>query len=227
MTKIRIASWNCGGGFKTSKKLDFIKSFDADILICQEPRDNELENFKKIFWVTNQPEKSKPKGLGVYTSNEAIKIKPLPFSKDFELIQPLEVNLNNRSFNLMAVWSYNRRSQGIFKGKRGMMIEALKHYAKDYSKNTIWIGDFNNGPTIKNAKFWNPLVDQFKSNRVDQLEFQGSPYTHYNNKGTLHKVDHCFVSVNRDFNVVDQSLIPLETSPSDHAPLLVDIRLTI
>ena len=220
---MRIVSWNCCGSLKSEEKLSFLLNLNPDIAIIQEARETDIEGEQKVLWRTNQPDKNNPKGLGIYKFNPDVQITTLPTIEDFELLQPIGISSDDIKISLVAIWAYNKRSQGIYKGKRGMMIDAVDAFSEFTGESCLWIGDFNNGPTIAEGKYWDPVVNKLADKKMNLLTFPGSTPTHKNNKGTLHQIDHLFAGENIAARGSLTPRISLEDAPSDHVPLVLDI----
>lgn len=221
---MRIISWNCCGSLKSAEKLNFIMAFEPDLLIIQEIRCNDMSEDSRVLWVSNQKDKTNPKGLGVYKFNSAVQVIALDANPEFEVLQPLRIEYLGVKFNIMSVWAYNRRSQGKYKGRDGMVVDALGYYGNFQKPDCLWLGDFNNGPTIRNGKFWNPVLEVFQKNEMHEVLFPGGNITHKNNKGTLHHIDHCFSGAELFRGLKAHKRLALDQVPSDHVPLVLDLN---
>lgn len=218
---MRIVSWNCQGSLKSSEKIKFIESLKPDVLIAQEVRESDINECEIKIWLTNNPDKKNPKGLGIYSFNKELKIKPLEKNSDYEIYQPINLSYKDFNFNIMAVWSYNKRSVGKFKGKSGLVLRALNDFDRYLTKNDMWIGDFNNGPEIKNGKSWLEVEDVFSKKSFGKSNFDGH-YTHFHNSGRSFQIDHCFLGNDLQSKFKAHPLLDIKDVPSDHLPLIID-----
>ncbi|MEI7441602.1 MAG: hypothetical protein WCK43_08255, partial [bacterium] len=155
---MRILNWNCNNGISNKRQIDYLKSFNADVVIIPEIKKSNIKTLSpdSYVWATNNHLNLAPKGLGVLSFN-GYTLEECPRDEDMELFIPVKVKSSKQSFNLVAVWNfYSACKQGRFKGVTGpecVEFSALKYY-KDFLKDPCLIaGDWNLGPTFAQAGF--------------------------------------------------------------------------
>lgn len=220
---MRIVSWNCLKGIGKKQKEEFIRSLNPDILILQESRESDFNSVMNRVWVTNKNKRT-GLGMGVYFFNRNISFRTLPMDTKFEVVVPIEIQFNGGVFVLVAVWAFNRRSVGEFKGKRGMMGEALKHYKDLLGSKSCWIGDFNNGPEINKGITWATIRDLFTESGMQKIIFSQDCVTFRRGEKKL-EIDHCFLGNELYSRSTWPDLSDATTDLSDHVPLIVDLEI--
>jgi exonuclease III len=185
--KLRIVSWNCHYGFDVEKS-NVIKEFDADILVIQECRRMDMENYgndkEHWDWYGDHKEAKekgeinteKDLGIGLFWKDGII-IEQLPEWKNsfkdncnFRYLIPYKVKGNFEPFTLIVVWTKAKYITG--ENDRLEYVQkahaAIDHY-NDLGlliNQVILIGDFNSSP------IWNDCYreGQKHSNLVEKLE---------------------------------------------------------
>ena len=151
---MRIVLWNTNNGINQKSQIDYLKSFKPDLAILPELKEKNIETLEAVdsVWVTNNHKNKVPKGLGVLSFRENIKLELQEFDRDMEIYLPIIVSVDEFKFNLLAVWNfYSACKQGRFKDVKGeecLEYSALRHY-KDFFRDPCLIaGDWNLGPTF-------------------------------------------------------------------------------
>ena len=224
---MRIVSWNCNGAFR--KKYNAIRDLDADINVIQECEDpSEISDAEYCEFASNYIwcGQNKSKGLGVF-AKQGINISENHWPK-YCLREFLSVRVND-AFDLVAVLA---------------CMPYIKEYyvyqninLKNYSENTILIGDFNsNSIWDKKAEIRThsrvvaelseiglQSVYHFFSQEPQGKETHPTFYLQRNPNRKFH-IDHCFADCKR----VDAYRVLTDTEKwlkySDHMPIVLEIK---
>jgi exonuclease III len=234
---MKIVLWNCNNGLGRAEKIDYLMSFKPDLAIIPEIKEHNIEklNPSKYIWITNNPKKNKPKGLGVLAFN-GINITSLPRDSDMEIFIPVRVESNTLSFNLLAVWNfYDRCKQGRFKDvtdENRVEYSALKHYKNLFEDHCLIVGDWNIGPTLKSTKGYQRLNEILGQSNILSLyhlhkgiDLMNTDYaTHVHARGKSHIIDHIFGSPHFQTSIESFEIPKMsEVVLSDHAPLVLKV----
>lgn len=241
---MKIITWNCNGALR--KKLDFIDSFDADVLVIQEC-ENPVESSKDyLSWAGKYLWKgtNKNKGIGIFAKN-GVKLEALNWeaiyeihtvswkSCDLELFLPC---LINGKIPLLGVWT--KSPNGSIFDYIGQFWIYLQMFKSEMAHDEqIICGDFNsNSMWDKKDRWWN------HSNVIKELEDLGlhSLY-HYHkneeqgkesqetfflqkNKNKNYHIDYVFLKNKILGNSKIEVLEPdMWLAYSDHAPILFEV----
>ena len=232
---MRILVWNIN--MAVHKKVALLQQLAPDLAILPECAAPEVIltrcpefTFTDAQWV----ERSRHKGLGVFSFGSVRLARPPVFDPRFEVFLPLRVTGPIR-FHLLAVWALN------FHPTAGLsMPDALRFYRRFLARrDTVVAGDFNNsvfwdrpGKRTNFAGITNSLAklgltsayhavtgESFAQERHSTLWFLKRPQQGYH-------IDYCFVPkrwLSRSVSVwVGQHGDWL--THSDHAPLVVSIN---
>lgn len=227
---LNIVSWNCQNGLKGKDKGSYIEKLNADILVLQEVKESDLgcpylSKSHQSFWMTNNKTSKNPKGLGVYVFNKKVFAKLLPRNEDFELFLPVRFTGEGCEFDIVCVWDFNHRAKGLFMGKSGVIHQAIDFYKSNLFNKSIWVGDYNNGPEIKNGKLWSEIVNKMISEGYQKANISNTEirHTYAHNLGRSFEIDHCFVRGFKTFNCILASGEGFTKSPSDHIPIILKV----
>lgn len=141
---MRILVWNLN--MAAHKKVALLQQLAPDLAILPECASPEVVaakcpefSFTDAQWV----ERSRHKGLGVFSFGDVRLARSSSFDPRFEVFLPLRVSGPVR-FHLLAVWALN------FRPTSGLnMLEALRFYRRFLSRrDAVVAGDFNN------SAFW-------------------------------------------------------------------------
>jgi endonuclease/exonuclease/phosphatase family metal-dependent hydrolase len=229
---MRIASWNCNGGFGEKEK-KAIMEIGADIYIIQECKKEECKKLNTPWFGDC---KDSNRGIGIFS--ETFQFEPLFKEIKYRYVLPFKATGNGKEFTLFAVWT-----KGYLKEDNNG--EYIQHVWKaitdsDFEKHlehpTILIGDFNSN------KIWDKVYKEGNHSAVEKLlkEKYTISDVYDSKKGrseypTLYwrydldapfKVDYCFAS--DSFRVDDVEIGKYEdwVAPklSDHCPIIVDLE---
>ncbi len=234
---MRVLLWNCNNGLGRSEQVEQFHSFHCDIAIIPELKEHNLDALEPedSVWVTNNQNKSKPKGLGVLAYNKW-RIESLPRDEDMEIYLPLKLSNDKESLFLLAVWNfYHAAKAGRFKGVRGenaLEWSAIRHYRDLLADDTLVIGDWNFGPTFSQEAFQR-LVSSLKDLGLLSLyhQFYSLPHnqtqhtTFRTTRNTDHHLDHIFGSEHFARRMLSYEILPFEEVVlSDHAPCILEFK---
>lgn len=127
---MRIVTWNCNGGIADKTKLEYFKSFNADVAVLPEVRESHLKGLgvTDSIFVTNNKKIKSPKGLAVVSFN-GFKLTALPSDPDLEIFIPAAVSGHGIEFRLLGIWNfYSRCKQGRYMGQENLAQIAFDHY---------------------------------------------------------------------------------------------------
>lgn len=237
---MKIVSWNCCKGFHQKSKL-LLEKLPADIYVIQECADpSYVDNaeYKSLlrngFWVGGTTDKSREKGMAIFSLNENIKFEKLDWEDNHGLLKYfLPVRVNNK-FTLIGVWTH-----------KNYCVQCFDYITANESKineDCIFIGDFNSNITQDynkpKKKTWAKCVEFFEKHGLCDAyhyvtgEEQGKEKmpTHYlyRHLDRPYHFNHCLVNKKRivDFAVGEHNdwLKNVEgKSTSDHMPIIIDI----
>src|SRR3974390_2292005 len=113
---MRLVAWNCAMGF--GRKLNELRRLRPDIAVLSEvacperlrKTTPELREFP-IIWVGD---KNPNKGLAVISFSGGELALDVSYRKANQFIAPVRV-CGSKRFNLLAVWDYNDRKEGLNK----------------------------------------------------------------------------------------------------------------
>ena len=222
------------------KKQQYLSELKPDIAIvpecaapevvkshCQEFRFNDAD------WVGE----NKNKGLGVFAFGEITLSRDECFDPRFSQYIPLNVEIAGKSmFNLLAVWSFNRRRK--IEGIANPTVAAFAHYSSFLAgSNSIAAGDFNNCPAFDKPKSPNKMKNTVATlarcglksayHFFNDCELgEEADQTHFWRKGEKEfHIDYCFVPEGAQIRKVAVGSREQWIDRSDHAPLVVDISV--
>lgn len=248
---MKIISWNCNGALR--KKIEFIDSYSADILVVQECEDPGQSTKAYRSWVGDYlwHGDNKNKGIGIFARN-GHRVEQLNWSKtytqkgiynsnpakswnsdDLKLFLPCRID---DDITLLAVWTKKNKSD--YFGYIGQFWKYLQIHREDLSKEkTVICGDFNsNVRWDKIDSWWNhsDVVQELKdiglqsvyhvvNNEMQGQESQPTLFLQKNPEKAYH-IDYFFVSE----DLLKDSEMDIEKSAqwlknSDHAPLTLTI----
>ena len=232
---MRIVVWNIN--MAAHKKIPQLRYLNPDLAILPECAAPEVIASKCpdfAFTDAQWQERSRHKGLGVFSFGDLRLTRSSGFDTRFEVFLPIEV-VGRQRFHLLAVWALN------FRTRSGCtMPDALRHYREFLSAtDAVVAGDFNNSifwdrpgkPTNfahveETLKGWGlssayhaATGEAFAQERTPTLWFLKRPLHGYH-------IDYCFVPqtwLTRPVSVwigrAEQWL-----SYSDHAPLVISVK---
>ena len=200
---MKILTWNCNGALR--RKFNFLKQFDADILIiqeCENPGVTLDKNYKE--WAKNYlwAGENNNKGLGIFAGDRII-MKILNWKTD-GLKYFIACKINN-DFNLLGTWCHGANIRTF--GYIGQLWKYLQLHKKKLNKCLI-AGDFNSNVIWdKRDRWWNhgDVVKELKELKIESLyhkyneaeeegkESQPTFYLHRDLKKPYH-IDYVFAS---------------------------------
>ena len=137
---MRILVWNIN--MAAHKKIPLLRRLNPDIAIIPECAAPEVVVAKCpgfTFTDAQWQERSRHKGLGVFSFGDFYLARSPDFDSRFEVFLPIEVAGRTR-FNLLAVWALNFHA-----GSGVTMLDALRFYRRFLeSADSVVAGDFNN-----------------------------------------------------------------------------------
>src|SRR5215470_6801561 len=137
---MRILVWNIN--MAAHKKLALLQQLAPDLAILPECAAPEVILSKCpefTFTDAQWQERSRHKGLGVFSFGNVRLVRSPSFDSRFEVFLPLQVTGSLR-FHLLAVWALNFRSTSGL-----TMPDALQFYRRFLSRrDAVVAGDFNN-----------------------------------------------------------------------------------
>jgi endonuclease/exonuclease/phosphatase family metal-dependent hydrolase len=231
---VRILVWNLN--MAAHKKIALLRRLEPDLAIlpeCAAPEVIVSKCPEFTFADAQWQERSRHKGLGVFSFGNVRLTRSPSFDPRFEVFLPLRVTGRSR-FHLLAVWALN------FRAASGLtMPDALRFYRRFLSRRAAVVaGDFNNsvfwdrpGKRTNFVGVANSLSqlglasayhavtgESFAQERQSTLWFLKRPHQGYH-------IDYCFMPqtwFSRSVSVwVGQHKEWL--THSDHAPLVVSI----
>jgi hypothetical protein len=232
---MRILVWNLN--MAAHRKIGLLQQLAPDLAILPECAAPEVIvakcpefTFTDAQWV----ERSRHKGLGVFSFGNVRLARSSSFDPRFEVFLPLRVS-GPVCFHLLAVWVLNFRPTSDL-----TMPDALRFYRRFLSRrDAVVAGDFNNSVFWDRSGKWTNFVDiahtlstlglasayhavtgeSFGQERQATLWFLKRPHQQYH-------IDYCFIPttwVSRSLSVrVGHHKEWLRHS--DHAPLLVTVH---
>ncbi len=232
---MRIVVWNIN--MAAHKKIPQLRSLNPDLAILPECAAPEVIVSKCpdfTFTDAQWQERSRHKGLGVFSFGDLHLKRSSDFDARFEVFLPIEVT-GRQHFHLLAVWALN------FRARSGCtMLDALRHYrAFLAAADAVVAGDFNNsvfwdrpGKPTNFARVAETLTgcglssvyhaatgEAFAQEHAPTLWFLKRPLQGYH-------IDYCFVprswltsSVSVSVGLAEQWLLY-----SDHAPLVISVK---
>lgn len=135
---MRIVSWNCNGALR--KKLDAVRTLNADVYVIQECEDPERCTDKEYqAWAENHHwiGSNKNRGLGVFAKRDIVLAKHHLDQCSFELFLPCIIAGN---IALLAVWTRYSLTQRYI-GQLWSFLQLHKEFLR--CENAICIGDLN------------------------------------------------------------------------------------
>ena len=232
---MRILVWNIN--MAAHKKITLLHQLTPDIAILPECAAPDVIvskcpgfTFTDAQWL----ERSRHKGLGVFSFGDFYFTRSPSFDPRFEVFLPVEV-VGRTRFNLLAVWALNFRA-----GSGSTMLDALRFYRRFLEDTTsIVAGDFNNSvfwdrpgkPTnfsgvaealseLGLSSAYHAVTREiFAKERRPTLWFLKRPHQSYH-------IDYCFLSRAWFFRPVSV-WVGLHTqwlAHSDHAPLVISVN---
>jgi exodeoxyribonuclease-3 len=239
---MRLVAWNCAMGL--SRKLEELRKLRPDMAVLSEvacskrlrksrPELHELP----IIWVGD---KNPNKGLAVISFTGSELALDASYRKTNKFVAPVRVNGPKR-FNLLAVWDYNDRQEGLNK-RPGPLLRALEQ-SSDFCKerDLVVAGDFNNNRQWDKPNGLNNMVriarelmdrglvslyhEQTKLPFGSEAQFT---YWHWRRRDRPYHIDYIFVPKTWLKNKISFEIGTFEpwclTRRSDHAPLIAEFR---
>jgi hypothetical protein len=137
---MRILVWNIN--MAAHKKITLLRQLNPDIAIVPECAAPEVVVAKCpgfTFTDAQWQERSRHKGLGVFSFGDLRLTRSSYFDPRFEVFLPIKV-AGRKRFNLLAIWALNFRA-----GSGVTMLDALRFYRRFLeSADSVVAGDFNN-----------------------------------------------------------------------------------
>jgi exonuclease III len=164
---MKILTWNCNGAFR--KKFEFLKEFDADILIVQEcenpetTKDPKYKDWAKNYIWTGE---NNNKGLGIF-ANDNTSIENLLWETN-HLKYFIACKVNN-DFNLVGAWCHGANSPTF--GYIGQLWKYLQIHKTNLNRCFI-AGDFNSNVIWDRwDRWWNhsDVVRELKELKIESL----------------------------------------------------------
>ena len=237
MNKMRIISWNCGGGFRNKYHLMDELGFDLCIIQeCEDPSSSPITEYKnwagKHLWVGE----NRNKGIGVFTRHgHTTELCDLSTGGN-KLFLPFKLN---NSVNFLAVWT-----KGSTKKLDGYIAQLWSYLQLNIqhleAKKSIIIGDFNSNaewdakrPERNHSAVVNLLNNLGMKSlyHLDKDEPHGKEneptfFMHRNISKGYH-IDYCFASSQIITNPHSLRLEkPSEwLDKSDHVPMLIQLNI--
>src|SRR5690606_24451188 len=236
---MRIVEWNCQGSFRT--KNQFIKPYEADILVILECENSERLKFNKLtpepndfVWHGDSPNK----GIGIFSYSDY----RFEILKDFNplhrYIVPIRVFNENCSFLLIAVWAMDHKTDPLSR-YIGQIWNAMNYYSYLLNGNILVIGDFNSNQIWDGKERTgnhSALIELLQNNNISSLyhrqfnEGQGKEsrktfFMHCNQNNGYH-IDYILASdklIESRYNLALGDFGEWK-SWSDHIPLILDIN---
>lgn len=218
---MKIITWNCNGALR--KKLDYVDSLNADILVIQECEDPSKSTKLYRHWADDYlwTGLTKNRGIGVFTRN-GNRINRLNWSghfqisgfkrkhryhswktSDLKLFLPFSVN---DTYTVLGVWTKGSESE-VF-GYVGQFWKYLQIHDQVLSgPKTLIVGDFNsNAIWDKTDRWWNHTgviqelqalgiesLYHYQTNETPGTETQPTFYLHRKEVKPYH-IDYTFLS---------------------------------
>ena len=238
---LRIVIWNCN--MALHKKIEPLMALRPDIAIIPECDNPEIVKKKASSFIFNDAvwiNKSRNKGLGVFTFGSFTATKSPLYSSEFELFLPVKIS-GQQSFNLLAVWDFYYKPKIPAHQNGAWTRAAIRHYRDFISEEpSVVAGDFNNNVLWDKRNL--DYVGNF-SHTVNDLERLGfdSAYHQFENcrygkepeptlywrmsKTHVYHIDYCFVPNDWFHKRLKVTLGRPEQwlCFSDHVPLLVEV----
>jgi len=233
---MRIVVWNIN--MAAHKKIPQLRHLNPDLAILPECAAPEVIVSKCpdfTFTDAQWQERSRHKGLGVFSFGDLRLTRTAAFDARFEVFLPIEVVGRREHFRLLAVWALN------FHARSGCtMPDALRHYREFLAAmDSVVAGDFNNSifwdrpskPTNftrvaealaelgLSSAYHAVTREAFAQERAPTLWFLKRPQQGYH-------IDYCFVPQTWLANSASVWVGPAgQWLPySDHAPLAISVR---
>lgn len=238
---IRVASWNCAGGFRN--KVDRVLALDADIYVIQEaePVDAYARSLPEGPSVYYERRPEFPKGLLVFTRPGWIVTGRAGQDRGYGHVAPLVVVApDGRTIDLRAVWTLDALPhEAAYVGQAHLALDDIPHTPNGWS-DRVAIGDYNSNAIwdSERRRHHTALVERMTALGMNSAyhaltgEVQGSEtqptfFLHRNASKTFH-IDHCFTDLEVADVLVgsfaDWSGLKVDGGVSDHCPLLVSLR---
>lgn len=249
---MKILTWNCNGALR--RKVEFLDSFEADVLIIQECEDPSKYKGDYLNWAGNYlwTGDNKNKGLGVFVKN-GHHLSALPWKGTYTIpgildLHPsaswttdelkifLPVAVNNH-LKILAVWTKGSDQEAF--GYIGQLWKYLQIHREDLSgPSTLLVGDLNSNVIWDKPDRWwshSGVVKELNQVGLKSLyhhqtdESQGlekSPtfYLHRNKSKPYH-IDYVFASSDL-INACHLEIGTFEEwiDKSDHMPLVMELN---
>ena len=225
------------------KKVEPLTSLRPDIAIIPECDNPEIVKKKASSFIFNDAvwiNKSRNKGLGVFTFGSFTATKSPLYSSEFQLFLPVKIS-GQQSFNLLAVWDFYYKSKLPAHQNSAGTRAAIRHYREFISEDpSVVAGDFNNNvlwdkPKPVYAGNFSLIKDDLKSLGLDSAyhQFENCSYgkepepTLYwrMSKTHVYHIDYCFVPNDWFHKRLKVTLGRPEQwlCFSDHVPLVVEV----
>lgn len=238
---IRVASWNCAGGFRN--KVDRVLDLDADVYVIQEaePVDGYLDRLPggASHYFERRPEY--PKGLLVFTRPGWTVVGRNQVASTYAHVAPLiVVRPDGGTLDLRAVWTLDAKPrEAAYVGQAHLALDDIPHAVNGRS-DRVAIGDYNSN------SIWDAERRRHHTTLVERMEALGMPSAYHGFTGEAQgseaqptfflqrnaskpfHIDHCFTDMEvADVQVgtfADWSGLKADGGVSDHCPLVVSLR---
>jgi len=235
--KMKIISWNCGGGFRHKFKLMTELGFDMCIIQeCEDPTSSPSDSYKQWAGTHLWTGENRNKGIGIFLRNGfKAKIKDLsdggnklflPFivSNDLTVLAVwTKGSKQTKDSYVGQLWSYLNLNSQILNSKKIMIVG-------DFNSNALWDSKRPTGNHSDVVKFLNRLgIKSFYHLDRDEMhgEEKEATFFMHRNKDKGYHIDYCFASkaiIERSHSIaLGMSLQWLENS--DHVPLFINVDL--
>lgn len=234
---MKILTWNCNGAFR--KKIDLLKSIEADIYIIQECENSVQAKGAYEKWLPNMLWKgfNKNKGLAVFAKDE-YRLEALDWDDNkLELFLPIKIN---SKFNLLATWTKYANSPTFqYIGQMWKYLQLNKDLiakepiiiAGDWNSNTkwdVWDRWWNHSDVVKELESLDIHSLYHRFFNENQGEESYSTFFMNRNPDKNYHIDYLFSS----YEIFNNKSVTCSVFPkdywlnySDHIPILFNIEV--
>jgi len=234
---MNLISWNCNMAFR--RKWQYLLPYSPDIMVIQECEHVSKYKPADLIPVDNQfiwHGENLNKGIGIIALNGyQIKISD-NYRKKYKYIIPIKVTRPaGETFNLFAIWAMSDKVKA--KSYVGQVWAAVKYYKKNFSEDTILIGDFNSNQiwdTERKKGNHTDCVNLFAKHNIESIYHRQTREAHGSESTpTIYLLKQLTKPFHLDYCFASQSIIKPSTkisigtpekwlTRSDHMPLIID-----
>jgi endonuclease/exonuclease/phosphatase family metal-dependent hydrolase len=233
---MRLITWNCRvGGFRW--KARHISTFKPDVLAVQEVEPYVRLKFAADYrpqYVDHSCVEAFPRrGFGMFSYTDTT-ITAIDGTECFSGFRRYEVRRDGLTFNVVGVWPWATRTRKTSYRQAHDGLSRNAEWIK--SRPTVLLGDFNASKSYGDRN-WSELLDliapfglvsayhEVNNERFGE-ETVGTHFHHGKSEPLFH-LDYCFVPTDWLPRVTSAEVGRFERwgAISDHAPLIVDLRL--